>query len=128
MLVGDIEKPVELAFVEQQKTGQDLIALKSDVMIAPHHGSKTSSSVEFVNAVQPKLTIFTVGYLNRFRHPGPEIVNRYEDAQSNMLRSDYHGAVTLDFVANSAANSTEGNIQAVSWRKQNRRYWHDVYD
>jgi competence protein ComEC len=127
LLAGDIEKQVELALVEQQKTDQDMAALQSDVMIVPHHGSKTSSSVEFVNAVQPKLAIFTVGYLNRFRHPRPEILNRYENAQSHMLRSDCHGAVTLNFIADSAANTAEGDIQADSWRKQNKRYWHDVY-
>jgi len=73
--------------------------------------------------VQPRLTIFTAGYLNRFRHPRPEIVKRYEDAQSKMLRSDYHGAITLDFVA----DNPEGAVKATGWRKQNRRYWHDVY-
>jgi competence protein ComEC len=123
LLTGDIEQSIEQALIEQQKNNQDSILLKSDVMIAPHHGSKTSSSVEFIHEVQPDLTIFTAGYLNRFRHPRPEIVKRYEDAKSKMLRSDYHGAITLDFVA----DNSEGTVKALSWRKQNRRYWHDVY-
>jgi competence protein ComEC len=123
LLTGDIERPVEKELIEQQENNQDSISLKSDVMIAPHHGSKTSSSVEFINVVDPDLTVFTAGYLNRFRHPRPEIVQRYEDAKSKMLRSDYHGAITLDFVA----DNSEGTVKASSWRKQNRRYWHDVH-
>lgn len=123
LLTGDIERPVETELIERQKNNQDTISLKSDVMIAPHHGSKTSSSVEFINEVQPDVTIFTAGYLNRFKHPRPEIVKRYEHAQSKILRSDYHGAITLDFVA----DNSEGTVKVTSWRKQNRRYWHDIY-
>jgi len=123
LLAGDIEKPVELALVGQRESAPVTVSLKSDVLIAPHHGSKTSSSVEFIEAVQPGLTIFTAGYLNRFRHPRPEIVKRYVDAQSRILRSDYDGAVTLDFIA----RNSEGTSKTIGWRKQNRRYWHDVY-
>jgi competence protein ComEC len=123
LLAGDIERPAEAELIKQQKNNQDAIFLKSDVMIAPHHGSKTSSSVEFIDEVQPDLTVFTAGYLNRFRHPRPEIVKRYENAQSKMLRSDYHGAITLEFVA----DHLNAKVKATGWRKQNRRYWHDVY-
>lgn len=123
LLTGDIERPVEMELIEQQQNNQAPISLKSDVMIAPHHGSKTSSSVEFINEVQPGLTIFTVGYLNRFRHPRVEIVKRYESGQSKILRSDYHGAITLNFVA----SNSKGAFNAAGWRKQNRRYWHDSY-
>jgi competence protein ComEC len=123
LLTGDIERPVETELIDRQKNNQDSTSLQSDVMIAPHHGSKTSSSVEFIDEVQPDLTVFTAGYFNRFRHPRPEIVKRYEDAQSKILRSDYHGAITLDFVA----DHLDAKIKATSWRKQNRRYWHDIY-
>ena len=123
LLTGDIERLVEMELIELQKNNQDLTSLKSDVMIAPHHGSKTSSSVEFVDTVQPGLTIFTAGYLNRFRHPRPEILKRYENVQSKILRSDYHGAITLDFVVKNSQNAVEATI----WRKQNRHYWHDAY-
>jgi competence protein ComEC len=123
LVTGDIERSVETELIAQQKNNQDSISLKSDVMIAPHHGSKTSSSVEFINAVDPDLTVFTAGYLNRFRHPRPEIVKRYEDAQIKILRSDYHGAVILNFVA----DTSEGAVNVISWRQQNRRYWHYIY-
>jgi len=127
LLTGDIEKQVESALVGQQWPSSGHVSLKSDVMIAPHHGSKTSSSKEFIAAVQPGLTIFTVGYLNRFRHPRPEVVKRYQDAQSRILRSDYDGAVTLDFIAGDPVHDSGVAVKAAGWRKQGRRYWHDVY-
>jgi len=127
LLAGDIEKRVESVLVRQREPASGRVSLKSDVMIAPHHGSKTSSSNAFIAAVQPGLTIFTVGYLNRFRHPRPEVVRRYLDAQSQTLRSDYDGAVTLDFVAGDPALDSGVTVKAVGWRKQSKRYWHDVY-
>lgn len=126
LLTGDIEKSVEAALIQFYGDGaaeQELTALKSDVMIAPHHGSKTSSSVDFIAAVRPGLTIFTAGYLNRFRHPRPEVLARYEQAGSQILRSDYDGAVLVDFVA----SDETAVIAAGSWRKQNKHYWHDYY-
>lgn len=123
LLTGDIEKSIELALIESQADKEHVMTLKSDVMIAPHHGSKTSSSAGFIAAVQPDLTIFTAGYLNRFRHPRAEVLKRYEQAGSQVLRSDYDGAVTLNFVA----DDKTGVITAGSWRKQNKHYWHDIY-
>jgi competence protein ComEC len=123
LLTGDIERRVEMEMIEKMKNNQASASLKSDILIAPHHGSKTSSSVEFINAVGPDLTIFTAGYLNRFRHPRPEIEQRYADAQSEIMRSDYHGAITLNFFA----KVSERAVKATSWREQNRRYWHDSY-
>lgn len=123
LLTGDIEKSIELALIESQADQQEFTSLKSDVMIAPHHGSKTSSSAEFIAAVRPGLTIFTAGYLNRFRHPRPEVLTRYEQAGSQILRSDYDGAVFVDFVA----GDKTAVIAAGGWRKQNKHYWHDFY-
>ena len=126
LLTGDIEKSVESAlvkFYEDGSAAQKSTALRSDVMIAPHHGSKTSSSAGFIAAVQPSLTIFTAGYLNRFGHPRAEVLTRYEQAGSQILRSDYDGAVFLDFVA----GDKTAVIAAGSWRKQNKHYWHDFY-
>lgn len=123
LLTGDIEKQAELALIAKQQGNQNSAMLKSNVLIAPHHGSKTSSSDEFIAAVSPDWVIFTAGYLNRFRHPLPEIVRRYENASSKVLRSDYHGAVMLNYTARDTGNP----VQVVSWRKQHPRYWHDRY-
>ena len=122
LLTGDIEKKAEATLLA---TYQDVnsTALKSDVLVVPHHGSKTSSTLPFVQAVAPSIAIFTVGYLNRFRHPRSEVVARYQTIDSTMLRSDYHGAVTLSFQRNQSATQIVVN----AWRRQHRRYWHAVF-
>ncbi len=53
--------------------------LRADVLIAPHHGSKTSSSAPFLDAVQPRVAVFQAGYRNRFGHPAPEVMARYRE-------------------------------------------------
>lgn len=120
LLAGDIEKEIEAVLV-----AQDDGRLKSDVLVAPHHGSKTSSTAEFIEAVSPGIVVFTSGYLNRFKHPLPAVMARYQSIDSEMFRSDYHGALELSFKSGTADEKT---MQAVSWRAQNKRYWHDSYD
>lgn len=128
LLTGDIELAAERWLIEQAGNSTDAKTLKSDVIIVPHHGSKTSSSAEFVNMVQAKHAIFTVGYLNRFKHPRPEVLNRYENAPSEILRTDYHGAITLSFLDEYTQGTVKRSVLNVtSMRKQRPRYWHDVY-
>ena len=93
--------------------------LKSDVLIAPHHGSKTSSTLDFIQAVNAKQVIFTVGYFNRFKHPKLEILERYQAGEAEVFRSDYSGALLLNF------NAAQG-IQTEQWRRTHRKYWHDA--
>jgi Predicted hydrolase (metallo-beta-lactamase superfamily) len=71
--------------------------LAATVLIAPHHGSRTSSTPDFVAAVHPALTVFTVGYRNRHGHPRGDVVARYAQAGSALQRSDYSGALALRF-------------------------------
>jgi competence protein ComEC len=72
ILAGDIERAQESALVDVHGD-----ALRSDVLVAPHHGSRTSSTARFVDAVQPRLVLFQAGYRNRFGHPAPDVVERY---------------------------------------------------
>ena len=90
LLAGDIEARQEIDLVERLGT-----RLKSDLLLAPHHGSNTSSSPRFLAAVSPNLAIFQVGYRNRFRHPTPRVLGRYQDAGVEILRTDHHGALTV---------------------------------
>lgn len=115
LLTGDIEELAETSLLETNKN-----ALASDVLVAPHHGSKTSSSVGFVQAVGAKHIIFTVGYLNRFKHPKPMIEKRYEDSGAWLYRSDYNGALLIDF-------TRKTNVRIQAWRQAEPRYWHDNY-
>jgi competence protein ComEC len=115
LLTGDVEKAGEY-----QMLARDASVLKADVLIAPHHGSKTSSTQDFIQAISPKLVIFTNGYLNRFGHPKSVIVQRYVNQDVQVLRSDYDGAVQLNYKKDRA-------VKVLKWRKVERRYWHDEY-
>ena len=88
------------------------------MLVAPHHGSKTSSTDEFVRQVNPRLVIFTVGYRNRFGHPKEEVVERYRALGSTLLRSDIDGAVLLRFADNTLVFETS--------RALRRRYWQAI--
>lgn len=113
LLPADIEKKSEYQLLV---THGD--ALPSTVLVAPHHGSKTSSTDEFVRQVNPRLVIFTVGYRNRFGHPREEVMERYRALGSTLLRSDNDGAVLLRFADNTFAVETS--------RALRRRYWQDI--
>ncbi len=87
LLTGDIERGAERALAEQ--------AVGSDVLLVPHHGSRTSSSEEFIAAVAPLWAVVPAGYRNRFGHPAREVLERYERARVHILRTDLDGAVTV---------------------------------
>lgn len=111
LLPADIERKDELALLARSSD-----KLPATVLIAPHHGSHTSSTDAFVQEVNPALTIFTVGYLNRYSHPREIVTLRYHNSSSQLMRSDSDGAILIRF---------ENNDWSVnSWRKLNRRYWH----
>ncbi|MEZ5700246.1 MAG: DNA internalization-related competence protein ComEC/Rec2 [Nitrosomonas sp.] len=93
--------------------------LPSTVLIAPHHGSLTSSSKDFVRQVNPTLTVFTVGYRNRFGHPREAVVNRYRELGNTLLRSDWHGAILVRF--------DKTGLSVDSWRQVRPRYWQQKF-
>lgn len=111
LIPADIEKEAELDLLKYFSH-----LLPSTVLIAPHHGSKTSSQNAFAQSVNPQLTIFTVGYRNHLKHPNQDVVERYEAIGSRMLRSDHHGAVTLQF--------SQHGFTAKGWRETRPRYWY----
>lgn len=90
--------------------------LGASVLIVPHHGSRTSSTADFVAAVKPGWAVFTVGYRNRFGHPKPDVVARYAAQGSGLLRTDTAGAIQFVFGAGR-------EIAPQEFRKQNPRYW-----
>jgi len=87
LLPADIEASAEAWLVESGR------ALAADALVVPHHGSRTSSTAAFVEAVAPAVAIVSVGANNTFGHPVPEVLERYEGAA--VLRTDLHGNVTL---------------------------------
>lgn len=91
LFTGDIERTAETAIVASGK------ALKADILIAPHHGSFTSSSDTFVQAVQPKYVVFSAGSSNRWSFPNPQVVQRYLDIGSRPLQTGKQGAIAFSF-------------------------------
>ena len=89
----------------------------ADVLVVPHHGSRTSSTPAFIAAVAPRIAIFAAGYRNRFGHPRREIVARYANAARS--RTDRDGAITVIL--------TPGEpIEAIAERQRRHRYWYDT--
>jgi competence protein ComEC len=111
LLPGDIEKPSERALVERQSE-----KLRANVLIAPHHGSLTSSTPAFVTAVSPDLVLFAVGYRNRFGFPSPVIADRYRDIEADALDTARNGAIQIRLEAGKA-------VRVVSHRDRKQRYW-----
>jgi competence protein ComEC len=111
LLTSDIETLSEEA-VRARHRGE----LKVDVLTVPHHGSRTSSSPDFIDAVGAGTAIFPVGYRNRFGHPKPDVVERYRARGASLWRTDEDGALTVRL-------SGEG-LKVVAEREQRRRYWH----
>jgi competence protein ComEC len=121
LLTGDIEMPAEDELVKRDATAlaeRGHATLGADVLLAPHHGSRTSSSAAFLAAVHPALAVIPVGYRNRFGHPDAGVLARYSLMNVRILRTDRDGAVTVGL-------SRDG-IAAGGERQLRRRYWHDA--
>ena len=87
LFTGDIGRKVELRLIE---SGKDLGA---EIVKVPHHGSKTSSSAEFLDAVRPQYAIFSLGQRNRYRFPSKMVLERYRERECRILRTDQLGAI-----------------------------------
>ncbi|MGQ0658345.1 MAG: DNA internalization-related competence protein ComEC/Rec2 [Chromatiales bacterium] len=111
LLPGDIEAAVEHRLVREHGA-----ALRADILVVPHHGSKSSSTPAFIDAVAPRYAVHPVGYRNRFRFPNKGVVSRYDEAGAISLRSDAHGAVSFHI--------GNGVGEPILHRLQHQRYWH----
>lgn len=110
LLTGDIEQASESRLLQQHEE-----ALLATLLVAPHHGSKSSSSPAFIAAVSPQYVVFTSGYRNRFGHPQPQVVERYLDADAEPFRSDRDGALLIEMNAH--------GLTLERYRATHRRYW-----
>ncbi|HCU05676.1 MAG: DNA internalization-related competence protein ComEC/Rec2 [Gammaproteobacteria bacterium GWE2_42_36] len=90
LFTGDIEASLESDLIHRERT-----QLPSEILVAPHHGSKTSSSPDFVAAVQPRYVLYPVGYLNRFHFPHPSVVQRYQSVLAKQFDTATDGAITF---------------------------------
>ena len=113
LLTGDIESAGELSLVA--RLGE---RLATDVMVAPHHGSATSSTRRFLGAVSPSIVLFSVAEHGRYRLPHPDVVSRYAEAGVTAYSTSRCGAITVEFPA--GGEPTIARLE----REAGRRYWH----
>ena len=109
LLTGDIDSYVERRIMH-------LLPAGIDVLIAPHHGSNSSSNNAFIRALNPRYVVFSTGYLNRFRHPGDKALLRYQKQGVKTLNTAEHGAITFQL-------ELKGDLKALTARELNRRAW-----
>jgi competence protein ComEC len=110
LLTGDIERASEAELVARGAP------LHSDVLLVPHHGSRTSSTAGFLGAVAPRWAIVAAGYRNRFGHPNPDVLSRYREAGVTIVRTDLDGAVSVRLSASSVELATQRASQPRYWR------------
>ena len=112
LLTGDIELPQETRLVADAGSRAKL---KADVLLVPHHGSKTSSSAPFLEAVAPQIAFVQNGYRNRFGHPAALVTERYRERGIRLYTSPRCGAATWQ---------SSAPEQVVCEREKRLRYWH----
>ena len=110
LLTGDIEKEAEMQLIHE--FGE---ALRSDILLVPHQGSKTSSLARFIDLVAPAFAIVSAGYLNRYGHPAADVVQRYRERDIQLFDTSRHGAVH--------ARVTRDGIALEVYRQSHKRVW-----
>ncbi|MBI5722149.1 MAG: DNA internalization-related competence protein ComEC/Rec2 [Burkholderiales bacterium] len=108
LLTGDIEAAQEAELRER-----DASRVRAQLLLVPHHGSRTSSTPGFIDAVAPAFALVQASYRSRFGHPAADVVARYEARGITLARSDRCGALTL---------APGGALRCE--RETARRYWH----
>lgn len=109
LLPGDLERSAEAALVRRYGT-----SLKASVLIAPHHGSATSSSWLLLRAVQPDYGVISSGYRNRFGFPSQRVLDRYRLLQAQVFNTAHDGAILVRIGARTSVTG---------WRSLKRRIW-----
>ncbi len=114
LLTADVERAAERALTRDAR-------IASEVVLVPHHGSRTSSSPAFLDKVAPRLAVVTSGYRNKFGLPRADVLRRYRRRGVRVLNTADTGALGLYFTP-----AAPPRISA--YRRQARRYWNEVDD
>ena len=112
LLTGDIEKDVERSLLAQNSLEH------VEILLAPHHGSHTSSTETFVQQTHPDMVIYSAGYHNQFGHPHKDIQARYLAVDSQSLNTAFSGALEFNWGSGTLSFLRE-------YRSYSRRYWFD---
>jgi len=113
LLAGDIEASAELEVLERGLP-------EVDILLAPHHGSSTSSRRVFVEAVSPDYVVHTTGYRNRYGFPHPPVIQAYENVGAQQFNTALSGAVTFNV-------GGDDGITVSSYRLQQQALWHQRF-
>lgn len=116
ILPGDVDKSVEYTLVQSEPN-----LLKADILLAPHHGSNTSSSRYFITAVDPEFVVFSQGFMNRWQFPRDEVVDRYRahNSHTKLYNTSDSGQVSFLIAYNSPRP-----IEVTTFRQQIHPYWY----
>ena len=112
LLPGDISTEVEAELF-----ARDVLPKQIDVLIAPHHGSRTSSSQAFVDHLSPVHVVYSAGFNHHFGHPAKAVAARYKAAGSNAWVTGVSGAIIFRW-------DDAGLLSVHPWRTEAKRYWH----
>ena len=104
LFVGDAEYPAERVLMNNYR-----VFLDSDILKVGHHGSKSSSSQQFINAVTPKIGLVSAGLNNSFGHPVKLIMDRFQNNNVTLYRTDLEGAIILQ--------SDGDSVKKINWRE-----------
>ena len=111
LLPGDIERSAELALLQEAKLNSSV-----DLVVAPHHGSRTSSTADFVEHLRPRHVVFSTGYRHHFNHPHPGVVARYRQQGATLWDTGEQGAIKFRWLHS-------GELQVDAARDRQRRWW-----
>ncbi len=110
LLPGDIEKQSEKLLLENYELPS------VDLLVAPHHGSKTSSGRAFIKQLMPANVVFSAGYQHHFGHPHPDVVDRYDGFGSKIWSTARNGAVTFEW-------NDSGDLKVLTAKETKARFW-----
>ena len=113
LLTGDIEKTIEKRLITSQFDKLDV-----DVLIAPHHGSKSSSTQAFIQATSPDYVVFATGYRNPYGFPDEKVVSRYKEFGSYLVNTATQGMISFEFSDKNGLQLQPG------YREMRQRFWH----
>ncbi|MEH6462370.1 MAG: DNA internalization-related competence protein ComEC/Rec2 [Shewanella psychromarinicola] len=109
LLTGDIEAPREQALVAAN------VDIQADILLVPHHGSRTSSTPAFIDNVNPRLAIFTAGFSNQYGFPKLDVLTRYQQRDCKILQTGHVGQISINFTHNDYYVTTYRQKMAPFW-------------
>jgi competence protein ComEC len=113
LITGDIEAEAERELVRAGALAP------VDIVVVPHHGSRTSSTRDFVEASRPRWAVYAVGYRNRWNFPVRRVVERWEQAGAREVRTSNGGAITFELAPGRALAPPR------EWRREHPHPWRD---